>query len=191
MDSNSPFSSLGTVNWLDGSLSGAQVHESVKTVGQLVGAFHEREEAERLDPSTVIYRVQWFAPEPAGTDGGLYWGNTAIEPGRIGDEYFMTHGHFHGRRDRGEFYATVQGEGALILMDATRRTWFEKMTPGSLHYIRGDWAHRVANTGAERLRFLACWPTDAGHDYESIALHGFGARMLCREGRPTLVESAS
>ena len=34
----------------------------------------------------------------------------------------------------------------LILMDRERNTWAERMMPGSLHYIPGGVAHRVANT---------------------------------------------
>ncbi len=106
----------------------------------------------------------------------------------MGDEYFLTHGHFHARRDRGEFYAALSGQGALLLMDDTRKTWLEPMQSGSLHFISGQLAHRVVNTGEEPLRFMACWPCDAGHDYEAIARRGFGARLLCRAGDPVLVE---
>ena len=33
----------------------------------------------------------------------------------------------------------------------------------------GGVAHRVANTGNSVLSFAACWPSDAGHNYEEIA----------------------
>lgn len=61
------------------------------------------------------------------------------------------------------------------------------MRPGSVHYIPGRTAHRVANVGDTVLSFLACWPADAGHDYETIAAHGFGARLRAVNGRPELV----
>lgn len=53
----------------------------------------------------------------------------------VGNEYFMTKGHFHEQRHRGEYYLTVIGCGALILMDESRRTTFEPMRPSSLHSI--------------------------------------------------------
>ena len=34
-------------------------------------------------------------------------------------------------------------------------------------------AHRVANIGYSVLSFAACWPSDAGHDYQVILENGF------------------
>jgi len=48
-------------------------------------------------------------------------------------------------------------------------------------------AHRVAYTGELVLTFLACWPSDAGHDYERIVAEGFCARLRKARGSPTLV----
>jgi glucose-6-phosphate isomerase len=101
----------------------------------------------------------------------------------------MTHGHFHHKRDRTEFYGTIEGEGALILMNETRETWMEVMSPGTLHFIPPYVAHRVANTGSGPLRFVACWPSDAGHDYEAIRKRGLGARMLNVQQKAELVRS--
>lgn len=73
-------------------------------------------------------------------------------------------------------------------MDESGKCWFEPMQPGSLHYIPGYIAHRLANTGDTPLRVGACWPSDAGHDYASIAEHGFTARLMNVGGVPTLVQ---
>lgn len=166
----------------------AEIHETVRTLGDLKGVFRDEKARSAFPDSTVAYRVQSFSPVQEGTAGGLLLGNTFLEPGMVGDEYFMTRGHFHARRDRTEIYIGVAGEGALILMDESRRTWCERMHPGSVHFISGDLAHRVANVGSETLSFLACWPTDAGHDYETIAKNGFGARLREVSGAPQLIE---
>jgi glucose-6-phosphate isomerase len=99
----------------------------------------------------------------------------------------MTKGHHHANRSRSEFYLTVSGVGALILMDKERNTTFEPMNAGSLHYVPIHTAHRIANTGNSELIALACWPSDAGHDYESIAAKGFSARLRKVAGAPVLV----
>jgi glucose-6-phosphate isomerase len=151
------------------------------------GLFQSLKHWERMDPNTIVYRVKWCAPVPEGTEGGLFWGTTVIEPGRVGDEYFMTHGHFHANRQRAEYYSCIEGEGMLIMMDVSPQTWTEPMSPGSLHYIPLNVAHRVANTGQSPLKFVACWPSDAGHDYESIHQNGFGARLVARNDRPVLI----
>lgn len=180
-----------TVDWKTGALAGSSVRFSVKKISQMRELFLFRDAAERMDPETVLYRVEYWLPVGDGTPGGLFWGTTLIEPGRVGDEYFMTHGHFHAMRDRAEFYATVRGEGALILMDETGATRFERMQPGSLHYIPGRTAHRTVNTGTTELAFIGCWPSDAGHDYETIRTKGFRARMREVDGRPMLVPDGS
>ncbi len=178
------------IDWASGLLQrDPEVRESVKTLGQLQGMFADVNAWRDMDSRVVVYRVQAWCPVPEGTEGALFWGSTVIEPGRVGAEYFMTHGHFHRKRDRTEYYATIRGAGALILMDESRRTWMEAMLPGTVHCIPPKTAHRVANTGTVPLHTVACWPSDAGHDYESIRSHGFGARLLCVDGAPRLIEN--
>jgi glucose-6-phosphate isomerase len=140
-----------------------------------------------MNPATLAYSVRWLQAVPAGTEGGLLWGVTLLQPGKVGDEFFMTHGHFHADCTRAEYYATTSGCGLLLRMDKDRKTWAEEMSPGSLHYIDGRHAHRVANTGDEPLIFWACWGSDAGYDYGTIRENGFGMRVVERDGKPVLV----
>lgn len=170
-----------------GAILGAGVVENERRMGQLAPIFRDRAAARALPPDRLVYRFHCWFPVAENTPGGLFWGSTRIEPGMAGDEYFMTRGHFHARRHCGEFYFTVAGSGALVLMDEDRNTRYEPMSPQSIHYVPGGVAHRVANTGTEPLIFLACWPSEAGHDYESIEARGFSARMRQVDGRPTLV----
>lgn len=184
-----PNSAIASIDWSDGSLRGPGIQQSEKTLGQLQAVFKDREAFAAMDRSQVVYRVQWLSAEAADREGALLWGNTTLDPGKVGDEYFMTHGHFHLKRDRSEFYATVQGEGMLVLMDENREGRVEKMKAGSLHYINGNVAHRVVNTGPSQLRFVACWPADAGHDYGTIAEEGFSLRVVSQNGAPVVLWS--
>lgn len=186
---NSPFESLRPthVDWSTGIISGEGVEESVKTLGQLGGLFHDEEAWHNMAAETEVYRVRAWKPVHDGTPGGLFWGSTILQPGRVGDEYFMTHGHFHEERDRGEFYATVKGTGAMVFMDDKGRAWSQTMSIGTVHYVPGMVAHRVVNTGEVPLVFLACWPSDAGHDYGVIRTAGFSKRLVLRDGEPCLV----
>jgi glucose-6-phosphate isomerase len=170
-----------------GSMRGAEIKESSKTLGDLHRVFRDASPASGPDSGEIVYRVQWWSPVNAGVAGGLFWGVTIIQPGKVGEEYFMTHGHFHTDRTRAEFYGTVSGQGMLIRMDEDRKTWGEQMSPGSLHYIDGRHAHRVANTGDSQLVFWACWPSDAGYDYATIAERGFGSRLIATESGPEFV----
>jgi len=179
------------VNWSTGTLEGSEIGTSRKTLGDIKPLFFDQDAAQNMDPALVVYRVQWWSPVPEKTEGGLFWGTTVVEPGLVGTEYFMTHGHFHAKADRTEFYSTVQGTGALILMNQQRKTWTEEMSPGSLHHIPPHTAHRVANTGTSALHFVACWPSDAGYDYDEIRKNGFSARLFSIYGRPLLVDGNS
>ena len=160
-----------------------RIERASKTVGALANVFKDEEARRLIDSDKVVYAVEYWKPVPEGTEGGLYWGNSTIFPGVIGEEFFMTRGHFHGRRDRSEYYATVSGIGLLVLMDEQRRSAVQEMSPGTTHYIPGHTAHRVVNTGDVPLTFLACWASDAGYDYATIDEHGFSIRVLRRDGR--------
>lgn len=180
------------IDWTKGLLlPDAQLLESVKTLGQLQGIFADEDARRSMDPNTIVYRVQAWCPVPEGTEGAQFWGSTVVEPGLVGAEFFMTHGHFHLKRNRTEYYGTVEGEGALILMNENRETRMEPMAPGTLHYIPPNTAHRVANTGKDPLRFVACWPSDAGHDYEAVRKVGFSARLMNGNRGAILVRSNS
>lgn len=169
---------ISCIDFPSAIMHGSSTLHSVKRLKDLAGVFQDQAAWQAMDDETLIYSVQWEEPIPHGTEGGLFWGTTTIEPGCVGDEYFMTRGHFHSRRNRGEYYCTVQGVGRLVLMEEDGSTRTENMSPGSLHYIPGYTAHRVANIGDTSLSFWACWPSDAGHDYDAIAAHPFGVRIF-------------
>lgn len=166
----------------------ARIGRATKTIGEMEGVFLYESTRQRMDAGQAVYAVEYWKPVEDGTEGGLYWGNSTIFPGVVGTEYFMTRGHFHQQRNRAEYYATISGSGTLVLMDEQRNAFVEKMSPGTTHYIPGNIAHRVVNTGDVPLTFLACWPSDAGYDYETIDRQGFSIRILRdRRGKPETV----
>lgn len=158
-------------------LNGENVLHESKRLSELAGIFGDNMAFLQMDGSRLVYEVYSWAPVPQGTEGGLFFGLTHLFPGVVGDEYFMTKGHFHAIENRGEYYWCIQGEGLLLLMDKQRETRAERMFPGTLHYIPGFTAHRVVNTGSRVLRFGACWPSDAGYNYDPIVADGFSRRV--------------
>jgi glucose-6-phosphate isomerase, archaeal len=179
-----PLLSIDLANW---RLTGDRIAESERRMEHLDGVFKDTDAYAQCDPRALVYHVQAHMPVAEGTEGGLFFGTTVIEPGRVGREYFMTRGHTHANEDRSEYYWGVEGEGMLIFMNREREVWAERMYPGSLHYIAAHTAHRVANTGSTRLIFGASWPSDAGHNYDDIARSGFSARLMDDDGIPTLI----
>lgn len=177
------------LDWPAGGLHGLPAKESVKQLADLEPLFLDRAAFQQMNPRCEVYRVRSWLPVPVGSEGGLYWGVTILQPGKVGNEYFMTHGHFHANRTRAEYYSGVQGHGLLIRMDEHRSTSAQTMEPGTVHYIRGEHAHRVVNVGAEPLIFWACWGSDAGYDYAAIRESGFGARVFELDGRPVVISN--
>lgn len=174
------------ITFINGKLKGKNIDRIDRRLKNLKDIFFDKAALEKMNPETVVYEVESYFPVAPDTEGGLFYGITYIHPGMVGNEYFMTKGHFHKIRNRGEFYCTLHGEGMLLLMDENRNTWAEKMYPGSIHYIKGNTAHRTANTGNSILSFSAFWPADAGHDYATISEEGFSKILICENGKPVL-----
>jgi glucose-6-phosphate isomerase len=186
---NIPLATEVMVDLSSGALRGQPVSKQQRTIGDLKGIFADEEARAAMPQGMIAYEVEMFQPIAEGTVGGLFFGNTTIQPIRVGSEYMMTKGHFHALVDRNEFYLGVRGEGFLLYMDTERKYRIEKMCPGSLHHIGPALAHRVINTGTAPLTFLACWPADAGHDYESIRRDGFPVRVMEQEGITVIVNT--
>ena len=48
-------------------------------------------------------------------DGDLAFGTSITYPGTIGDEYFMTKGHFHSILNTAEVYYCLSGNGMMMM----------------------------------------------------------------------------
>ena len=159
-------------------LTGHGVSTMVRRARDMVDFFRDEDALRAMAPDTAIYHVDSFLPVEPGTEGGLFFGITHLHAGSVGDEFFMTKGHFHRRSDRTEYYWGIAGHGVLVLMDRDRSCRTEEVRPGSLHFIPADTAHRLVNVGETILDVGACWPADAGHEYGSIAEAGFGVAVV-------------
>jgi glucose-6-phosphate isomerase len=187
IDHLSIIDSTFNVDYSNGVIKGKNVNKAKKYLKDLPNIFRHGDAFSKMDGDALIYEVQAILPVDEGIEGGLFYGKTIIHPGKVGDEYYMTKGHFHQKIDRAEFYWGIEGTGMLLLMDQKRNTWGEKMYPGSLHYIDGFIAHRTVNIGDTPLSFGACWPSDAGHNYQEIMDNGFSGRLIEVDGKPKLI----
>lgn len=134
----------------------------------------------------LLYQVS--AVEPATGDGQLHYGLGILQPGRIGDEYFLTKGHYHSHRPAAEIYLGLAGEGAMLLEDeATGESRLVPLLPQTIVYVPGHTAHRTVNTGDTPLSYLGIYPANAGHDYGAIARQNFRDVVVARNGQPTLL----
>lgn len=138
-----------------------------------------------IEGERLIYAV--FAPNLSEKEGLVLYSTTIIYPGRVGDEFHMTKGHFHDKRDRSEVYLGLAGEGYLVLQTAEGVVRGVPMRRGTIAYVPPDWAHRTVNIGDEPFSFIAFWPGDAGHDYGTIERTGFAELLVDANGRPTFI----
>jgi glucose-6-phosphate isomerase len=112
--------------------------------------------------------------------GHLMFCVSRLQPGKVGDEFFMTKGHYHAQPQTGEIYLCLRGEGYMMMKNSDGRWVAEPMRRGSMVYVPPCWGHRSINTGTEPLVSYCVYPADAGHNYGDIQQEGFPRRIFCR-----------
>ncbi|MEZ4638826.1 MAG: glucose-6-phosphate isomerase family protein [Caldilineaceae bacterium] len=111
---------------------------------------------------------------PDDGEGALHYAIGNLLPGRAGQEYFMTKGHFHAWRAAAEYYIGLSGEGVMLLeSEDGEESRLLPLTANAAVYVPGHIAHRTINTGDEPLVYLGIYPAQAGHDYGAIAERNF------------------
>ena len=125
-------------------------------------------------------------PEMAGD---LKFGTSIVFPGKVGDEYFMTKGHFHTLLDTGEVYYCLAGQGAMMMETPEGEVSLIDMKPGVAVYVPPRWAHRSINTGSETMVTFFVFRSDAGHDYGTIEQKGYRKLVVERDGKPVMIDN--
>lgn len=121
--------------------------------------------------------------------GELLHGYSVLHPGKVGDEYYMTKGHFHAELETAEIYYCLQGRGMMV-METPEGEWaVEPLTPGAVLYVPPRWAHRSVNVGVDDLVTFFVYPAKAGHDYGTIEQQGFRKLVVERDGAPRVVDN--
>lgn len=119
---------------------------------------------------------------PATSHGDLIFGTTFMEPGKVGDEFFLTRGHLHARANRPETYYGESGQGLMLLETPEGETRIVEVAPRVMVYVPPMWVHRSVNTGAEPLVMSFCYPADSGQDYGIIERSGGMASRIVADG---------
>ncbi len=152
-----------------------------RRLSALRGQFHDQAAYQAMlehdDP--VLYEVYEIQrPHEAGE---LLTGVSIVHPGKVGQEFFMTKGHFHAILETAEVYLCLKGEGFMVMEDPDGNCQAEPLSPGKILYVPPRWAHRsVCTSRLEDLATFFIYPGHSGHDYGSIEKQGF--RKLVVEG---------
>ena len=122
--------------------------------------------------------------------GELLHGISIVHPGKVGDEYHMTKGHFHEVLATGEIYYCLKGRGFMVMETPEGETAVEPLFPGRVLYVLPRWAHRSVNASLEEdLVTFFVYPGNAGHDYGTIEQQGFRKLVVARDGEPAIVDN--
>ena len=160
-----------------------------RRLSQMQTMYRDAEAAARLvrEGDPLVYEFyELGAPEHAGD---LAFGTSIVYPGKVGDEYFMTKGHFHTVLDTAEVYYCLAGKGGMLIESPEGDTAFHEFTPGQALYVPKRYAHRSVNTGTETLVTFFVFRGDAGHNYGAIETEGFRKLVVDRGGVPTLIDN--
>ncbi len=163
----------------------------VRTLKDVRSSFQDQVAVDRIleHENPVLYEV--VAVEPGDTPGDLHYGLGILYPGMVGNEYYLTKGHYHETREAAEVYIGLTGEGAMLLEDEeTGESRLESLGAGNVVYVPGHTAHRTMNTGNTPLTYFGIYPSNAGHDYGALAERNFRKMLIDEDGTPTLMDRA-
>jgi len=143
--------------------------------------FDEKAAADILaEGDPLVYEFyELNVPEDAGD---VAFGSSITYPGKVGNEFFMTKGHFHAVLETAEVYYCLSGEGGMIFETPEGEIYYEEFKPGIAVYVPQRFAHRTVNTGREPLVTFFAFRGDAGHDYGSIETKGYRKLVVSKEG---------
>ena len=185
-------------NWVQGftidfdlktGLSKSGAESSKRRMSQMRGMYADEVATEALikngDP--LVYEFyEMGAPETAGD---LAFGTSITYPGKVGNEYFMTKGHFHTILETAEVYYCLSGEG-YMLMENPEGDWSaQKLSPGMMVYVPPRYAHRSINIGDVPMVTVFCFRGDAGHDYGTIETKGYRKLIVEKDGKAEIIDN--
>lgn len=136
----------------------------------------------------LLYQV--FELQRPEIEGELLHGISFVHPGKVGDEYFMTKGHYHTVLDTAEVYYILKGHGYMVMETPEGKSVVEELATGKVLYVPPRWAHRSVNvSSAEDLVMFFVYPGNAGHDYRTIETQGFRKLVVEKDGKPDIVDN--
>lgn len=161
-----------------------------RNLSAMTGMFaDEAKHAEMVEQDDVLVYEFYDSGRPE-KPGEVAFGTSITYPGKVGDEYFMTKGHFHTILETAEVYYCLRGHG-YMLMENPEGDWeAQELKPGQAVYVPERYAHRSINTSDnEPLVTFYAFRGDAGHDYGTIETKGFRKLVVERNGTPEIIDN--
>lgn len=173
-----------TVDVEGGLLRQANGHY-IKTFSDLRGLYADEGAFEAIlaqRSEETAYEVTSFHPG-SSSSGDMIFGITRMEPGLVGEEFFLTRGHIHARANRPEVYYGQKGHGLMLLESPAGDVRICEIGPQTICYVPPFWIHRSVNTGEEDLVMMFSYPADSGQDYGIIERSGGMRTRIMTDGK--------
>ena len=160
----------------------AATRHTIRRASDMRGYYADQDALEQLivqDNDPLHYEV-FEIPVPE-EEGHLMYCISKLQAGRVGQECFMTKGHYHTRLATAEVYLCLRGEGLMLMKTRNGECQWQTFRRGRMVYVPPNWAHRSINTGDEPLISFCVYPAQAGHNYGDIQTSGFPKRVYLRQ----------
>jgi glucose-6-phosphate isomerase len=164
-------------------LSSKAARRGTRNASVMKGYYKDEAALEAFIEQNDPLHYETFECEIPEEYGHMIYGLSKLQPGVVGDECFMTKGHYHSIIETGEMYLCLEDESYMLMKTQGGAVKAEKMTRGVMVYVPPHWAHRSVNTGAKPLTTLFICPADAGHNHGDITEDGFSKRIFKRNGK--------
>ena len=188
MNSKIPF--VLDFDLIEGYCKSGKVKPIARYVSNMVSQFADSAAAEELVANGNPLLYEFYGLDLPEDDAGvLQFGTTILYPGKVGDEYFMTKGHFHTILDTSEIYYCLKGQGMMLMETPEGDVDCKELKPGDAIFVPGRWAHRSINIGNEPLVMFFVYRADAGHDYGTIEEKGYRKIVVEKDGKPVLLDN--
>jgi len=162
----------------------------IRKLSSLRGQFYDNKAFEDMlaIEDTVIYEVYEIKrPEVAGE---MLMGISIVHPGKVGQEFFMTKGHYHTILETAEVYYCMRGEGFMVMENPEGEFSIECLSPGRVLYVPPRWAHRsICTSRQDDLITFFVYPADAGHDYGTIEDRGFHKMVIEKQNSIEFIDN--
>jgi glucose-6-phosphate isomerase len=162
----------------------------IRTLSALKGQFLDQVTYNQMlaEDDRLIYEV--YEIKRPEVEGEMLMGISIVHPGKVGNEFFMTKGHFHSVLETSEIYYCLRGEGFMVMETPEGDTSVEALSPGKVLYIPPRWAHRsVCTSRLEDLVTFFAYPANAGHDYGTIERSGFRKLVVDGDHGPEIIDN--
>ena len=162
---------------------------TTRLLSQMKGMYADEAAQEKMIAENDPMVYEFYELGAPDNPGDIAFGCSITYPGQVGEEYFITKGHFHTILETAEVYYTLSGEG-FMLVENPEGDWDAfSLSAGETVYVPKRYAHRSINTGSIPLVTFFAFRGDAGHDYGTIEEKGYRKLIVNRGGKPEIVDN--